>query len=206
MSKSKNLFKNINFAILGLVVMATSTALIDLAGAFKTIATVLLANLALHFISWLLICFSTYKMQNLDKRYKIGLYLSIAGEILLIGGSFFMFKEYRLFGIIGFTSIQGMFFKYLSDLVMLGIYFLLIESLYQIKTRGKDGTGSNKALKRTKIFIVLILIAMMFTPFAYIFSKPIKYVLVVIFVGVGVFLKFSMISFLNRSYSQFAEK
>ena len=111
MSKSKNLFKNINFAILGLVVMATSTALIDLAGAFKTIATVLLANLALHFISWLLICFSMYKMQNLDKRYKIGLYLSIAGEILLIGGSFFMFKEYRLFGIIGFTSIQGMFFK-----------------------------------------------------------------------------------------------
>ena len=68
MSKSKNLFKNINFAILGLVVMATSTALIDLAGAFKTIATVLLANLALHFISWLLICFSMYKMQNLDKR------------------------------------------------------------------------------------------------------------------------------------------
>ena len=158
MSKSKNLFKNINFAILGLVVMATSTALIDLAGAFKTIATVLLANLALHFISWLLICFSMYKMQNLDKRYKIGLYLSIAGEILLIGGSFFMFKKYRLFGIIGFTSIQGMFFKYLSDLVMLGIYFLLIESLYQIKTRGKDGTGSNKALKRTKIFIVLIFI------------------------------------------------
>ena len=94
----------------------------------------------------------------------------------------------------------------MSDLVMLGIYFLLIESLYQIKARGKDDIGSKKAIKRTKIFIVLILIAMMFTPFAYIFSKPITNVLVVIFVGVGVFLKFSMISFLNRSYSQFAEK
>lgn len=200
MGRSKNVLDNTKLIILGLTMMIASTGLVDILGVFKAIGVVLWANIGIHLISWILIIFGLYKIQGIRSEYKKAFFIAIAGMIFLVGGGFFILREYRAFGTAGFISLQGMFFKYLSELCFLAIMYLLILGLCQIMAKNQIKMDYKKKIGNVRIFIIGILLATMFVPFGYIFGKPFNYVLTIVFAGGSIVLKLLILRFISQSY------
>lgn len=201
-NKKKDL-GGLKYILAGLALMALSTAIIEVVFLFKHISLLNWADIAVHFVGWIMVVVGLYCIRGIRNEFSKGFIVAILGTIMLVISGGLAFLQYKDgLGETAFIDIYVMFASYLADIAMLSVYFLLVRGMGQLVAKSGNGALGKNSLKLSRLGIGVVLGSMVLTPFSYVFPVVIKFILALIFIAAGLVMQFAMIIYVNQGYKE----
>lgn len=201
MAKTIKKMSGLKYILTGLALMAVASAISSEMGVFKSISAVLWADLAIHVIGWIAIIFGMIQTRAFRVEFKRGLIASAAGFVCTAVQVLFVFKQFRAgLGAASFIDLYAMFFEYLSDILMLTVFYLSVKAMGQLMAKEGHTQMALSSKKIIKFGIIAVLVSMMIVPMAAIFPVVLKVAIATAAVVIGLLMEFLMIKYMNDSY------
>lgn len=202
MSKEKNLLADLKYVIAGLFVMAISVLTESLVSLYKFVGIIMLAGIGVYIIGYIVALFGSIKVRKHRKEYSLSLVVNGIGLAMAIISALLIVKDYRAFGLSAFIGITPVFARYWADVCMLVMYYLHIKGILQLMAKNKLDMDYRGILKKSKICIVIILVSLVFIPFAHAFSGILKYIIGIVSILVSFIAKLYLLKELNSGYRE----
>lgn len=197
MKENKNDLSAMRYIVIGLGIMAIGVAISEGVNLFKMTSVSYLVNWLSYLIGFCLLLWAALKVRAVRKEFSRVFVLACVGLIVMAFALIVAALGYGAFGIIAFIDIKAVFMKYIADIMMLGIYYFTLLGIYQLMAKNKIKNQYNRNIKNIKIAMVIVIVTMVFIPFAHAFSGAVKIVMGAVAISVNFIAKGYMLRLIS---------
>ncbi len=190
---------NFKYILIGFLTIAIGNFFMEIVALFKDIEVLGWINIAIYILGWISIVLGTYKIRQNRIEFKRSFIIAICGIVFVIVEALLAVNGIRK-GLVDevFLSMGVMFFEYLSNLCILGMYFLVIKGVGQLMAKRGDVESGITGIKIAKVAIGVILTTMILIPFAYMLKSSITFIIGGISIGASLVAQLIMINSIRR--------
>ena len=198
----KNL-SGLKYILAGISVMIISSTALDVSSLFLKNSIINWADVFVHALGWLMVFLGISMCRKNRREFKIAQVATLAGLAGTAGQAFLAFRETRAgFADIAFIDMKVMFMEYISLLAMLYVLYMTMVGIAQLLAKNGLIKKTARVKKKAYIAVLIVLGTCMLTPFAYVFTDIVKYILAGASIVLGAAAQFYMANYINKGYKK----